>query len=217
MFRRAASAALVTAALVVAAATGTAGASGGQAARDWFHGQFAETSWTTSSNGAVTYSLVLASREQTGTSRGTTHLTLDEFTPSFDANGNVTGGVDLSGTTTSGVSFSIDTVKFTGASTNGVLPLTRCVLDASFDPISCTDAGVLSVAVDWTGQGPIPHEPETFVGSDGDCLFVDHSSTVERQASATIRLGGIAVQPSSSGFSGFGTGNGGLLTVCPHD
>ena len=215
MLRRAASGVLVVAALVVAAATGTAGASGGQATRDWFHGQFAEASWTTASNGAVTYSFVLVSREQNGASHGTTHLTLDEFTPSFDTDGNFTGGVDLSGTTTSGVSFSIDTAKYTGASTTGALPLTRCVLDATFDPISCADAGVLSVAVDWTGQGPIPHEPETFVGSDGGCLFVDHSSTIERMATAAVRLDGTAVQMSSSGFTGFGIGNGGLISVCP--
>src|SRR5438445_7635463 len=100
--------ALATTAAVVAVASGTAGASGGQVTRDWFHGPFAEASWETSSGNSVTDGGVLASREQ----NGTTHLSLDLFTPSFDANGNVTGGVDVAGES-AGVSFTIDTVKLT--------------------------------------------------------------------------------------------------------
>ena len=67
--------ALATTAAVVAVASGTAGASGGQVTRDWFHGPFAEASWETSSGDSVTDGGVLASREQ----NGTTHLSLDLF------------------------------------------------------------------------------------------------------------------------------------------
>ena len=206
---------LVALAAVTASVAGSAGASGGSATRDWFHGPFAEASWTTSSGGAVTCSGILASREQTGPNRGTTHLSLDQFTPTSGTCDNPTGGVDVSGETTLGVSFSIDTVKYTSASASGVVPLTRCTVDADRNPISCDDAGTLSVAADWTGQGPIPHQPGTGVFSFGGCLFVDHSSTVERDATAAVVLGGVPVEPSSPGFTGFGVGNGGLITVCP--
>jgi len=204
--------ALTTAAIFVASGTGSVGASGGQVTRDWFHGPFAEASWETSTGGSLTDGGVLVSREQ----NGTTHLTVELFTPNFDASGNFTGGVDVLGRTTTGASFTIDTVKFTSASARGVLPMTRCTVDANRNPISCQDAGTLSAAIDWTGQGPIPHQPSTDLTFGGGCIAIEHSSSVERVASATVVLGGTAVDPSAMQFSGFGIGNGGVITVCPH-
>lgn len=204
--------ALTTAAIFVASGTGSVGASGGQVTRDWFHGPFAEASWETSAGNSFTDGGVLVSREQ----NGTTHLTVDLFTPKFDANGNFTGGVDVSGRTTAGVSFTIDTARFTSASVRGVLSMTRCTVDANRDPISCQDAGTLSAAIDWTGQGPIPHQPWTDPSFGSGCLAIDHGAGVERAASATVALGGTAVDPSAMQFAGFGIGNGGVITICPH-
>jgi hypothetical protein len=198
MFRKVTLGALA-AALVVAVAAGSAGASGGPVTRDWFKGKFAESSWTASSGGVTTYYGVLVAREETGAAQGTTHLFLDECTGCFDADGNFIGGVDVSGETSVGVSFSIDTVKYTAASASGTVPLTRCLVDASGNASNCTDAGDSSVVSNWTGVGPIPHQPTTYPFHYGGCLFVDHSSTIERLATA-----------------GFGIGNGGLITVCPH-
>ena len=202
--------------VLVAIAAGSAGASSGSAARDWFYGKFAESSWTTSTGGVTTYHQLLVAREETGTSRGTAHLFLDECTGCFDADGNFVGGVDVGGETSVGVSFSIDTVKYTAASASGTVPLTRCTVDPNGNASGCTDAGSSSVAASWTGVGPIPHQPETFPFKDGGCLFVDHSSTIERLATAQIAVDSIPIQPESIGLTGFGTGNGGLLTVCPH-
>jgi hypothetical protein len=215
MFRKVTLGALA-AALVVAVAAGSAGASGGPVTRDWFKGKFAESSWTASSGGVTTYYGVLVAREETGAAQGTTHLFLDECTGCFDADGNFIGGVDVSGETSVGVSFSIDTVKYTAASASGTVPLTRCLVDASGNASNCTDAGDSSVVSNWTGVGPIPHQPTTYPFYYGGCLFVDHSSTIERLATADIALDGVAVQPDSVGLTGFGIGNGGLITVCPH-
>jgi hypothetical protein len=122
----------------------------------------------------------------------------------------------VGGETTVGVSFAIDTVHFAAASASGVVPLSRCTFDADGNPTGCQDAGMLIVAVDWTGQGPIPHRPETFVRHEGGCLAVDHSSTVERAATPTVTLGGAAIDPAAMQFSGCGKGNGGLIMVCPN-
>ena len=209
--------ALATGAMLVAVAAGSAGASNGRMTREWFHGPFAEASWETSTAGSVTDSFMLVSREQDGT----THLTVDEFTPSFDADGNFTGGVDVSGHTSTGVSFAIDAVKLTSGSAAGVLTLSRCILDADYNPISCTDAGSLSVAADWTGQGPWPlprFSWNDFLSRD-PCLVIDKGSGAhERPATANVVLGGTAVDPAamqSAGMGGVG-GAGGLITVCPH-
>lgn len=206
----------LAAALVVGVTAGGAGAASRTATRDWFHGKFAEASWTTSSGGVTTYFGLLAAREGTGAGVGTLHLFLDECTGCFDADGNFIGGIDLSGETSVGVSFSIDTVKYTAAAASGPVPLTRCTVDANGDASGCTAAGSSNVAAAWTGVGPIPHQPETFAFQDSGCLFVDHSSTIERLATADIALNGVVVQPDSIGLTGFGTGNGGLITVCPH-
>jgi hypothetical protein len=199
----------LTLAAAIAVGLGSAGAAGGSVNRDWFHGPFAEASWQTS---PTAFGGLLVSREQ----NGTTHLSVDQITLDVDSSGNVTGGVDVGGHTTVGVSFAIDTVHYTTASASGTVPLSRCTFDADGNTTGCEAAGSLSVAVDWTGVGPIPHQPETFVTHDGECLEVDHSSTVEREATATVVLGGESVDPDAMGFSGFGRGNGGLITVCPH-
>jgi hypothetical protein len=206
----------IVAAVVVAAAAGGAGAAGGTVTRDWFHGKFAESSWTTSSGGVTTYFTLLAAREETGPSRGTTHLFLDECTGCFDADGNFIGGVDVAGETSVGVSFAIDTVKYTAASVRGTVPLTRCTVDVNGNASGCADAGAANVAAAWTGVGPIPRRPETVVSRGGGCLFVDHSSSFERLATVDIHLDGALVQPDTIGLTGFGVGNGGLITVCPH-
>ena len=198
---------LVALAGVTASVAGSA-AAGGSATRDWFHGKFAEAAWQTSPT-ANGYTLV--SREQ----NGTTHLSLHQFTLDVDANGDVTGGVEVRGETTIGVSFTIDTVHYTAASANGIVPLSRCTFDADGNTTGCQDAGTLSVAADWTGEGPTPHQPTTFVTRDG-CLVVDHNSSVERAATATVVLGGVPVDPVTMGDAGFGTGNGGTITACPH-
>jgi hypothetical protein len=199
---------LVILGAVIVVGAGSASGSGGSVTRDWFHGPFAEAAWQTS---PTAFGFTLVSREQ----NGTTHLSVHQITLDVDANGDVTGGVDVGGETTAGVSFAIDAVHYTAASTNSIVPLSRCTLDADGNTTGCQDAGTLSVAADWTGQGPIPHQPETFV-THGSCLAVDHSSTVERAASATVLLGGVPVDPATMGFAGFGIGNGGLITVCPH-
>lgn len=195
---------LVTFAAVIAVGIGSAR---GSATRDWFHGKFAEAAWQTS---PTTFGGMLVSREQ----NGTTHLSVHQITLDVDANGDLTGGVDVGGETTAGVSFTIDTVHYTAASTSGIVPLSRCTFDAEGNTTGCQDAGTLSVAAQWTGQGPIPHQPGTFVTHDG-CLSVEHDSSVERAASAAVVLGGVPVDPTALGFVGFGIGNGGVITACP--
>jgi hypothetical protein len=209
--------ALVTTAMLVALAAGSAGASNGRMTREWFHGPYAEASWETSTAGSVTDGFVLVSRGQDGT----THLTVDQFTPSFDADGNFTGGVDVSGETATGVSFTTDAVKLTSASATGVLSMIRCTVDANFDPVSCTDAGTLGVSADWTGQGPWPlprFSYNDFLSRD-PCLVIDKGSGQrERPAAANVVLGGTPIDPAailSAGMGGVG-GPGGLITVCPH-
>jgi hypothetical protein len=200
---------VVVCASVAALGVTAAGAAGRSATRDWFHGPFAEASWQTS---PTAFGGLLVSREQ----NGTTHLSVHQTSVDVDANGNVTGGVDVGGETTVGVSFAIDTVHFTTASAGGVVPLSRCTFDADFIITRCEDAGTLGVSVGWTGEGPIPHEPSTFLTREGGCLMVEHNSGVERLASATVVLGGVLVDPATMGFTGFGVGNGGVITVCPH-
>jgi hypothetical protein len=193
----------------IAVGAGTAGAAGGPATRDWFHGPFAEAAWQTS---PTAFGFMLASREQDGT----THLSVHQFTLNVDSNGNTTGGVVVGGETTLGVSFAIDPVKLTTASASGVVPMSRCVLDANLNATSCTDAESLGVAVNWIGQGPIPHQPSTFLTREGGCLAIEHNSSVERAASTTVVLGGAEIDPSAMQFAGFGMGNGGVITTCPH-
>jgi hypothetical protein len=199
---------LVILGTVIVVGAGSASGAGRSATRDWFHGKFAEAGWQTS---PTAFGFTLVSREQDGT----THLSVHQITLDVDANGDVTGGVEVGGETTTGVSFTIDTVHYTAASASGIVPLSRCTFDADGNTTGCQDAGTLSVAADWTGEGPIPHQPVTFVTHDG-CLVVDHNSTVERAASATVVLGGVPIDPATMGFAGFGTGNGGVITVCPH-
>jgi|SRR5262245_1639184 len=200
---------LVILGTVIAVGAGSASGAGGSATRDRFHGKFAEASWQTS---PTAFGYTLVSREQDGT----TYLSVHQFTLDVNANGDVTGGVEVGGETTIGVSFTIDSVHYTAASTNGIVPLSRCTFDADGNTTGCQDAGTLSVAADWTGEGPIPHQPTTFVTHDG-CLVVDQNSTVERAATATVVLGGVPVDPATMGFAGFGAANGGgVITVCPH-
>src|SRR5262249_61026835 len=109
------------------------------------------------------------------------------------------GGGVVSGETATGVSFTTDAVKLTSASATGVLSMTRCTVDANFDPVSCTDAGTLGVSADWTGEGPwpLPRFSWNDFLSRNPCLVIDKGSGQrERPAAADVLLGRTAGRPS---------------------
>ena len=94
--------------------------------------------------------------------------------------------------------------------------MTRCTVDANRDPIGCRDAGTLSAAIDWTGAGTDSTSHGLIRRSE---VVASRSTTVqgvERAASATVALGGTAVDPSAMQFAGFGIRDGGVITICPH-
>ena len=133
----------------------------------------------------------------------------------MDGDGNVLAGHELRGETTQNVSFTIDTVHFTGAAAQGVIPLEACtIVDGS--ETGCAPAGSATLAITWVGVGPIPHFPSTDLSWD-DCLQVDRNSSVEREATITVSLSlnGHATPATQNGFAGFGKGNSRLIFACP--
>ena len=86
---------LVMLGTVIAVGAGSASGAGGSATRDWFHGKCAEAAWQTS---PTAFGYTLVSRVQDGT----TFLSVHQTTLDVDANGDVTGGVEVSGETTIG-------------------------------------------------------------------------------------------------------------------
>lgn len=179
-----------------------------------FHGAFAEAAWQTSST-SVGWSLV--SREQ----NGTTHLSIHQVSDvTFDADGNIIGGTEIAGETTSGVSFTIDTVHYTGASVRGEIPVHSCVIvdGTETDCGAEGSAGSVSFAAQWTGIGPIPHFPDTELSWQDGCLYVDRNSSVEREATlrvTTLELNGNPIPATPTGFAGFGKGISRVIIACP--
>jgi hypothetical protein len=212
MFRRATLAALVTAILAFAGTGGTARASSTQVSQDRFHGPFAEAGWQIATPTSAIEADTLISREQ----NGTTHLNIHENTTYLDANGNVTGSLDVSGALTD-PSFTFDTVGLAGASASGTVPVTRCAFDAAGNPTGCTK-GTLDVSDIWTGQGPISRGIEYVDWSiqPGNLTYVDRGSGTFRSASATTTIGGQTFDASELQFADFGVSDDLTLTVCPH-
>lgn len=175
-----------------------------------FHGAFAEVSWQSSS---TSFGFSLVSREQDGT----THLSVHEFTDAtLDADEDVVGGTEIAGETTSGVSFSIDTVHYTAATVQGVIPVRSCtIVDGS--ETGCVEAGHVSLSALWKGVGPIPHFPGTELSWQDGCLQVDRNSSVEREADATVTLvlNGSSIPSTPTVSAGFGKGNSRLIVTCP--
>jgi hypothetical protein len=174
-----------------------------------FHGAFAEGAWRTSS---TSFGWGLVSRERDGT----THLSIHQFSDAtVNGDGDVTSGTEIRGETTSGVSFAIDAVHYTGASVSGTIPVSRCTI-VDGNETDCVDAGTATLSATWVGIGPIPHFPDTELSWDG-CLQVDRNSSVEREATLTITLSlnGQPVPATQNGFAGFGRGNSRVISACP--
>jgi hypothetical protein len=170
-----------------------------------FHGAFAEGAWRTSPS---SFGWTLVARGQDGVP----HLWIHQFSAVVvNDDGDLTSGIEITGETTLDVSFAIDTVHFKGASASGSIPVSRCeIVDGT--ETNCVDAGTVSLAATWVGIGPIPHFPGTDLWWDG-CLYVDRSSTVEREATLIVTLDGASVP--QDGFAGFGSGNSRLIVACP--
>jgi hypothetical protein len=206
MFRRS----LVVTALTIAAVPFVTVPAGAAAHVDEaFHGAFAEGQWRTSS---TSFGNTLVSREQ----NGTTHLSVRQFdNATFDGDGNLTSGTEITGETIANVSFSIDTVHFTQASVSGMIPVSRCTI-VDGQETGCVDAGSVHLSAAWTGIGPIPHLPDTELSWD-DCHQVDRNSSVEREATLVVdlALNGGSIAASQDGFAGFGKGISRLIVACP--
>jgi hypothetical protein len=173
-----------------------------------FHGPFAEGAWRTS---PASFGWTLVARGLDGI----THLSVHQYSDAVvNEDGDVTSGSVLTGEATSGVSFMIDTVHYTGASVSGTIPVDRCTIVDGVET-NCVDAGTMGLASTWVGVGPIPHFPETGLWWD-DCLYVDRSSSVEREATMAVNLtlNGAPVSATQDGFTGFGKGNNRLIVAC---
>ena len=207
MFKRLLSIGVIAVTAISAGATSAAASAKIEGA---FHGAFAEAAWQSSE---TSFGFMLVSREQDGT----THLSIHQFTEAtFDADGNVTSGNVIKGETTSGVTFTIDTVHYTSAGARGVVPVMRCrIVDGA--ETACVDAGSATVAARWEGVGPIPHSPGTELSWQEGCLLVDRSSSIEREAVATVTaaVDGDPISTSPITFAGFGKGNSRLIFACP--
>jgi hypothetical protein len=206
MFRRALAVLIMTVVAMPFTAS-RAGANGNIV--DAFHGAFAEMAWRTSS---TSFGWGLVSREQDGT----THLSIHQVTSAtVDGDGVVTDGTLIRGETTTGVTFTIDTVHYTSASVSGSIPVLRCMI-VDGEETGCISAGTASLSATWVGVGPIPHFPDTELSWD-DCLQVDRNSSVEREAVLDIELNinGEHVPAVQDGFAGFGKGNSRLVLACP--
>ena len=178
-----------------------------------FHGAFAEAAWQTS---PTSLGWSLTSREQ----NGTTHLSVHQLSDvTLDAEGNIIGGTELAGETTIGVSFMVDTIHFSGAAVQGVIPMHVCTIVDGIEANCGTDgsAGSMSFEAHWTGIGPIPHFPSTDLSWQDGCLQVDRNSSVEREAVlevTTLRLNGTPIAATPAGFAGFGKGNSRIVVMC---
>jgi hypothetical protein len=175
---------------------------------DAFHGAFAEGAWRSS---PMSFGWTLVSRGRDGT----THLSIRQFIDATMNGDEVTAGTEIMGETTSNVSFTIDTIHYTGASVTGTIPVSRCTIVDGRET-NCIDAGTVSLSATWVGVGPIPHFPDTELSWDG-CLQVDRNSSVEREATLTVSLSlnGQSMPASQDGFAGFGRGNSRLIFACP--
>jgi hypothetical protein len=212
----------------IALTGGVAGATPGQVI--WLSGNngpiaFAEASWETRTSTSITDAGVLAAQTHrdnpgtTGPEHGAaTHVFFELRTMYLDAEGQPTGGVDVSGNANGDVPFTID-LTLTAASVNATVPVTSCTLDAAGNRISCSDGGTMDVSVNWTGQGDISRGSayENHFLVPGGFVFIDRLSGTFRDADATSTIGGQTFDPASEQpFTDMGNNVQLTVLVCPH-
>ena len=174
---------------------------------------FAEAQWETRTASTVTDAFVLTAKTHRD---NTTRVFVELRTTYLDANGQPTGGVDLSGGA-AGVQQTFDEHNLTNASVDATVPATSCTLDADGNPTGCADGGTLSASAVWTGRGPISrtnyedhfHVPASFV-------FIDRANGPIRLASATATIGGEAFDASSQQVADMGVNVQLVALICPH-
>jgi hypothetical protein len=195
--------------LTVVALAGPASAAPGQVTQFRFSGAFADAGWSLSSGTSSASAGITVSTSKQGSG-----LFVDELTATLDANGNVTGGTDITVDVTSGFSLTIDQPGLASASVSGSgLPATACTLDANFNPISCS-ATTIDVNASWTGQGPIGRSVSNEHFKSGGFSFTEHVNGTSRAATAAGTIGGITFSPADLQFANLGTTKAGSTSVC---
>lgn len=181
------------AALVTIGLSAPAAAVPGQVFRDRLSGGEAVAFWNVKSEAGSTDTFI----DVGGLAKGGFRLQFARTTVAWDSNGAFLGGVSTSIDTVSGFSFSIDTVKLTGATLSATdLVASTCDLGTDGMPIedTCTHAP-MDLSVTWSGEGAVERGVSNMHYKVGTYSFTFHQSGTDRFAAASATFGDWVMSP----------------------
>jgi hypothetical protein len=117
-----------------------------------------------------------------------TDIFYDKFTPHFDAHGNFTGGVDVSGDASRG---SVTVGKRLGsAQVTATIRVRSCIVKASGNTGSCGAPTRVTVDLTFTGYGPTAHGGSNDRFHYPGVTITDHQVGTQRLATVNGAIGG---------------------------
>jgi len=164
----------------VTAWAGPASAATGQTSHYKLYGSSAIALWQ---HGNTTTFLDAESDNQFGTD-----IFYDRFTPKFDAHGNFTGGVDVSGDASRG---SVTVGKRLGsAQVTATIRVRSCIVKANGSNGSCSAPTKITIDLTFTGYGPTAHGGSNDRFHAPGVTITDHQVGAQRLATVTGTIGG---------------------------